>query len=198
MGDERARYRRATIRDRAVEAVEAIRANPRRSLLIAAIVALGAYASLRGVGAATIERLGVGDCLYVRTSAVMQTGAGARPIGEPGEVETVLDADQAEHAPCDQSHGHEVVAVVTFPLPTPASPGSMPVAPPPSETRALVQPRCEDAFPAYVGHALAGSRYVVFSVVPFASSPLNGTLGVCLLARADGQWMSKPARGSGE
>lgn len=51
----------------------------------------------------------------------------------------------------------------------------------------------------YVGRPLEGSRYSVFAAVPepTAGGP-SPALGICLVARADGQWMDHPARGSGE
>jgi putative regulator of septum formation len=142
--------------------------------------------------------LEVGDCLYVRAVADQSSD---RPIGEPHDVAGALLAGEAERAACDASHGHEVSAVVVPALET-LAPGATPTLLDHAQMQALTGPLCDAAFAAYVGHALSGSRYITFPVVPDTDAAAGWAAGgrrtVCLVARADGQWMDHPARGSGE
>lgn len=83
------------------------------------------------------------------------------------------------------AHGHEVSALVD-----------------PASLRYLLseaQVACRDAFAGYVGHALAGSRYITSPAIPTAEAQAAGAKeAICLVARSDGGWMDHPARGSGE
>jgi hypothetical protein len=46
---------------------------------------------------------------------------------------------------------------------------------------------------------LAGSTYVTFAVIPAADQLVTRPrLGLCLVARTDGQWLTSPAKNSGE
>ena len=138
---------------------------------------------------ATADRLTSGDCIYARTAAASQTGSGARPIGDPGQVEAVIDDAKAVRAACGLSHSHEVSATV----PISASVTD------PAVAREAVQERCDAVFEAFVHHPLTGSAYVTFAVVPTSSQLATGPkLGICLVARADGQWLTSPAKNSGE
>src|SRR6185369_4928275 len=96
------------------------------------------------------------DCIYVRTAAAGQTGPGARPVGEPADVEAVIDKGTAVRAACGLSHSHEVSAVV----PISSSTTDREIA------RETVQERCDAEFEAFVHHPLAGSAYVTFAVIP--------------------------------
>ncbi len=138
---------------------------------------------------ATADRLTSGDCIYVRTAAAAQTGPGARPIGDAGEVETVIDKGTAVRAACGLSHSHEVSA--TVPISTSITD--------PAVAREAVQERCDAEFDAFVHHPLAGSAYITFAVVPTSEQLATGSkLGLCLVARTDGQWLTSPAKNSGE
>jgi len=65
--------------------------------------------------------------------------------------------------------------------------------------RANVQATCEAVYADYVGHPLAGSSYVTFAVIPSVAQLSTGPqLALCLVARADGQWLTSPARNSHE
>ena len=124
--------------------------------------------------------LRVGDCLYVRTSTSQDVD---HPIGTTEEVVAILLGGGAERASCDASHGHEVSLVLD--LTTGRTIG--------------LDFECRGAFAGYVGHALDGSRYTTFPVLPTGTQQSAGAqAGFCLIARADGQWMDHPARGSGE
>lgn len=167
-----------------------LREHPIRGV-ITILLAAGAIGSILNPPIeATADRLTSGDCIYARTPAAAQTGAGARPIGEAADVEAVINKGTAVRAACGLSHGHEVSAVV------PISGSNLDRA----VVRDTVQQSCDTFFDAYVHHALAGSTYVTFAVIPTAEQ-LAGTsphLGLCLVARADGQWLTTPAKNSGE
>ena len=112
-----------------------------------------------------------------------------------------LLAGEAERAACDASHGHEVSAIVVPALET-LAPGVTAAPLDHARMQALAEPLCDAAFEAYVGRALDGSRYITFPVVPDTDAAVGWVIGgrrtVCVVARADGQWMDHPARGSGE
>jgi hypothetical protein len=130
----------------------------------------------------SVNELAVGDCLFVRTSTAQEA---TRPIGDERVVTEAILAGKAERASCSASHGHEVSALVDLAT----------LADPFSEARAA----CQTAFEPYVRRAAEGSLYLTFAAVPTPGAQAAGeTLGVCLVARADGQWMDHPARGSKE
>jgi len=138
---------------------------------------------------ATADRLTSGDCIYARTAAAGQTGPGARPVGEPSDVEAVINKGTAVRAACGLSHSHEVSATVVI---------STSITDP-AVARETVQERCDAEFAAFIQHPLAGSAYVTFAVVPTTDQLATGPrLGLCLVARADGQWLTSPAKNSGE
>jgi hypothetical protein len=63
--------------------------------------------------------------------------------------------------------------------------------------RANVQATCDAVFADYVGHPLTGSAFVTFAVIPSVAQLSTGPqLALCLVARADGQWLTSPARNS--
>jgi hypothetical protein len=171
------------------ELVPWIREHPVRGV-ITLLLAAGAIGTIFNPPIeATADRLTSGDCMYVRTGAAAQTGSGARPIGEPADVEAVIDKGTAVRAACGLSHSHEVSATV----PISASITD------PAVARETVQERCDAVFEAYVHHPLAGSAYVTFAVIPTSEQLATGPkLGICLVGRADGQWLTGPAKNSGE
>lgn len=171
------------------ELVPWIRAHPIRGV-ITILLAAGAVGTLLNPPIeATVDRLASGDCIYARTAAAAETGPGARPIGEPADVEAVINRGTAVRAACGLSHGHEISAVV------PISASTVD----PAIIRDTVQQRCDAVFDAYVHHPLAGSAYVTFAVIPTPDQLATGPrLGLCLVARADGQWLTSPAKNSGE
>lgn len=171
------------------ELVPWIREHPIRGVVML-LLAAGAIGSILNPPIeATADRLTSGDCIYARTAAASQTGPGSRPIGAPAEVEAVINRGAAVRAACGLSHGHEVSAVV----PISSSTGDRETA------RETVQERCDSVFEAFVHHPLGGSTYVTFAVIPTADQLAAGPpLGLCLVARADGQWLTSPAKNSGE
>ena len=200
LGDERARYGQRSLRER-LDDVIAWPASHHFATVVILVVVVGALllAAARGLSV-NLRDLAVGNCLYVPTAAALDAGS-ARPIGEAAVVVSVLLTDGAERTACTASHGHEVSAIVTPALPTRA-PGEMGELLDEAVMRAMTAPLCEQAFEAYVRRSLGESRYVTFPVVPGADGAAawvrGGQRTVCLVARADGQWMDQPARGSGE
>jgi hypothetical protein len=197
LGDERARYGRKSLAERLDDAL-AWPANHRAATAVLLVI-IGGGALLYVATARPVDPrdLAIGDCLYVPTEAAKDPTS-ARPIGESGAVEDVIVRLGALRAGCTASHGHEVSAVVTGPEPSSSATGIGALFDR-DAIRRQTQPLCDAAFPGFVGHALAGSIYVTFPVAPETAEWIaGGRRTVCLVARADGQWMGQPARGSGE
>lgn len=178
-----------------------MRAHPIRAVFMLLLAAGTIGTLLNPPIEATADRLSIGDCIYARTSAAVDSGPGARPIGDATMVETVVMDGRAERAACGLSHGHEVSLVVQLPQLASLPPGASAQSSPPDRdvVRADVQRQCDSAFRGFIGHDLAGSTYVTFAAVPSAAQYVAGSdRGVCLVARADGQWMLTLARDSGQ
>jgi hypothetical protein len=185
------RYPKATLRDRLEELVDSVRAHPFRTAALVIGVVIVGLSLLNAPRTARLDTLAVGECLYARTSASTAVGAGGRPIGDPSEVEAVIDSGGAEYAGCGASHGHEVSAIVELAPFGPASIGR-------AELRAAVQARCDAAFEGYVGRPADGSEFETFAVLPSDAQIADGaTVAACLIARRDGQWLAGQARDSG-
>jgi hypothetical protein len=182
LGDERSRYGRRSLREQ-IDEVITWPANHRFATGIILVVIVGAVLLSVTAGIFRDPReLAVGDCLFVRTGTAPDD---ARPIGDPKTVESAVIAGGAETAGCGSSHGHEVSALIDL-----ASLGDVP---------SDAETACAQAFPAFVGHALDGSRYITLAAVPTAEAQAAGAKqAICLVARDDGQWMDHAARGSGE
>ena len=192
---------RASLGQQLGELVVWIRAHPIRGIF-SLLLAAGTIGTLLNPQIeATPNRLSIGDCIYARTSAATGNGPGARPIGDAAMVEAVVMSGGAERAACGLSHGHEVSLVVELPqlaTPDPGS-GGVPQSPDRNLMRADLQRQCDTAFRGFVGHDLAGSEFVTFAAVPTEAQFVAGSdRGVCLVARADGQWMLTLARDSGQ
>jgi hypothetical protein len=193
LGDERTRYARKTVREQVGDMVATLRAHRVAVGVAVVVLAIAAILSLLSGRPIRPGELAVGDCLYVPIPAAADVSAD-RPIGLPADVEAVLMTGGAETAPCNGSHGHEVSAIVGLRLPLPSG-----VVPTQNALRAYAQSVCVQMFPGYVGHPLAGSLYETFAAVPTTEAWNAGQGdGVCLVARADGVWMSHPAHNSGE
>lgn len=190
MSGEDDRYEHASLAERLGDIVGWFRAHP-LGLVPVLLVAAGFFTQVVAPPRAAGPRdLRVGDCVFVRTSQANAIGPGARPIGEPSEVTQVLMAGAAEQASCSASHGHEVSGLVEGPEPPAGYPG---------EVQLEEFGGCAAAFTDYVGRTLDGSLYTTFAAVPTADDWATGIRRVvCLVARADGQWMMHAARGSRE
>jgi len=193
LGDERTRYGRKSIREQAADVVAGLRSHPVAVGVVVVVFGIAAVLWLLAGRPVGVADLRVGDCLYVPLPATVDVNTD-RPIGEPADVEQVLMTGGAETASCSSSHGHEVAAIVDL-GPPPAS-GAAPTQ---DSLRSYALTLCAQAFPGYVGHPMAGSIYQVLAAVPSVDAWSAGQRsGVCLVARADGQWMTHPARDSGE
>jgi hypothetical protein len=191
---------RASIGLQLGELVVWMRAHPIRSVFMLLLAAGTVGTLLNPQIEATPNRLSIGDCIYARTSAAADNGPGSRPIGDAAMVEAVVMSGGAERAACGLSHGHEVSLVVELPQLASPPPGQS-AAPPPDRDvmRADLQRQCDAAFRGFIGHDLAGSEYVTFAAVPTEAQYVAGSdRGICLVARADGQWMLTLARDSGQ
>ena len=178
-----------------------MRAHPIRGVFMLLLAAGAIGTILNPPIEATADRLSIGDCIYARTSAATTSGPGARPIGDAAMVEAVVMDGRAERAACGLSHGHEVSLVVQLPPVASPPPGASGATSTPDRevVRADVQRQCDAAFRGFIGRELAGSTYVTFAAVPSEAQYLAGSdRGVCLIARADGQWMLTLARESGQ
>lgn len=188
MTRERDRYPRMTLRDQLDELVDWVRGH---SLVVLAALIVAVYVVTQIIlppASARPEDLRVGDCLYIRTTATSDLAPGVRPIGEPAAVGLSLLGGGADQTGCSASHGHEVSAVIDLTEQPPASPLS-----------ASLDRACEGVFGSYVGRDLGSSMYGTFAVVPDDAHWDAGIhRAVCLVARADGQWMTHAARGSSE
>ena len=182
LGDERARYARRSLREQLDDLFAWPGAHRIATLVIAGFFVVGALLwATRGLQVAPGD-LAVGECLYVRTSASQSDD---HPIGDPDDVAAALLRGGAERAGCDASHGHEVSALLDLTTLRDVS----------SEAAA----RCIAAFKSYIGHPLQGSAYTTFAALPTPVERSGGAhLGVCLVARDDGNWLDHPARSSGE
>ncbi len=197
LGDERARYGRRSLREQLDDAI-AWPGKNRFAAGVMLVVIAGALLLVIARGRpANLADLRVGDCLFVPTAAAQDE---ARPIGQATAVEDVILAGGAQQAGCTASHGHEVAAIVGPPSPTATlAPSVLRVRFDRDAIRRVAQLLCEAAFAGYVGHALAGSRFMTFPVAPDAADWIaGGQQTTCLVARVDGQWMGHPARGSAE
>ena len=192
---------RASIGLQLGELVAWMRAHPIRAVFMLLLAAGTVGTLLNPQIEATPNRLSIGDCIYARTSAAANTGPGAQPIGNAAMVEAVVMSGGAERAACGLSHGHEVSLVEELPQLASPQPGSGGASQSPDRDRmrADLQRQCDEAFRGFIGHDLAGSEYVTFAAVPTEAQYVAGSdRGICLVARADGQWMLTLARDSGQ
>ncbi|MEO8463046.1 MAG: hypothetical protein ABI555_07525 [Chloroflexota bacterium] len=185
---EISRYRRASLREQLGDVVGWFRSHPVAAITVV-VLGAGYVAQIVSPQRPTGPTdLFVGECLFARTGAIIDTEPGARPIGGPTDVGPIVLAGAAEYAPCSGSHGHEVLAVI----PLTASTGVY------ENQQATVQVACEARFEPYVGAPRSASGYETFAVVPSLDDWDAGIrTGLCLVARKDGQWMTEPASGSG-
>jgi len=184
MFGERDRYPRRTVRDQLEELGDWAREHQPALLIALVVVAVLVWLFTPGPPVRP-QDLAVGDCLYVRTPAAEDLGPSARPIGEPGVAAAAVLSGRAIRTACNESHGHEVAALVDVPRTGEPRPGHL-------------QGVCEEAFEVYVGRLLDGSAFAPVVAAPVVEQWGAGVRrAICLVARRDGQWMTHPARGSG-
>ena len=189
---ERERYGRKSLAERVSDAWAWFRGNRNAQIVVGLIAAGLALLFVLTPSTVRFDQLAEGDCLFVRTRSAVDLDR-STSIGDPSAIAAILLADGAERTACDQNHGHEVIAVGTLDgAPGDPYPGSGPL-------RAAEEVRCEAAFEPYVGRPADGSAFVAFVVVPDDIRWDAGSRTVaCLLQRADGRYLDRPARGSGE
>jgi len=189
---ERTRYGRKGPIETVSDWIAEGRAHP-MALLFAALL-VGGWVLLRLITPESLsfESIEAGQCLYVRTGSAASLDASRRPIGTPDLVRAAVLLGGAEPAPCDGSHGHEVASRAGYDRAfDDRYPGERPLL-------AAAQAPCEAAFLAHVGRPLAGSSLALTIVVPDERRWTDGVRdALCLVHRADGQFLQGPAQGSG-
>jgi hypothetical protein len=189
---ERDRYGRASIREQAGDVATELRAHPGVMLLIALLVGGWLFFTLTKPAYVQVGGLRPGDCLYIHAPDADTESPGGRPAGTATAAVAALYGQGSERAACDGSHSHEVLAVFEEAAETGAPyPGGA----------ALIRSReaaCTAAFTAWVGRSPDGSVLEPVLAVPDETRWGKGMRsGACLLARADGQFIGMPAKGSG-
>jgi hypothetical protein len=188
---ERERYQRASLADQLRDELANLRRQPRLLLLLGLII--GGFVVLRILEPAVVqvEDLRTGDCIYIPTPGSGEVDS-TRPIGLVADQVYGLFQAGAERAPCDGSHSHEVAGVFRFDdLAGEAYPGLAALA-------SREQAACEAAFASYVGRPTAGSALDLVIAVPRdVDWPEGRRAGVCMVSRADGQFLTSRAAGSG-
>jgi Septum formation len=190
---ERERYQTASWTERIGDELRAMRAHPGVILVALLVIGGGVVLNVLRPQVVQVRGLAVGDCLDIRAADADRDGlAGARRIGSAQAAVDVLYAQGAERAGCDQSHSHEVISTDEF--------AEQAIAPYPGAS--VLQDRlragCVADFATYVGHPLEDSELDLVVAVPDEAAwnaPIR--VGVCLVARRDGDFLAAPARGSG-
>ena len=188
---ERDRYRRASLGEQLGGEVAALRRHPGVMAILLVILGGWLVLVLTSPGYVHAEALLVGDCLYVPNPSANQDTPGMPTIGKAIDVAYKLLGQGAERASCTASHGHEVLHTWSYAEPAgAANPGNAALT--------LPAAACADAFPAFIGHPLDGSEFAITVATPTETQWTKGArTGVCLVNRADGEFMTTPAQGSG-
>ncbi len=192
------RYPKETLRQQVEDVIGWFPAHRNGSTAIALVLGLLVLWRLITPGIVQLGDLRTGDCLFVRTAAATTT-IDPRP-GDPVTVGQAILAAGAERASCDLSHGHEVTGVVDLDTHDNTSVPGAPPAFDPLSLLAIAEEACAPTLAAYLGLApgAASAAYVGFAVIPNAIVWERGTrVAACLLASADGRFLTAPARGSG-
>jgi hypothetical protein len=189
---ERDRYGRKSIAETFRDGVGWFPTHRTASVAILTLLGMLAMLAILRPAQVGLGDLRVGDCLFIRTSSAGDVAPGARPAGSSTDVGLALLAGGGSRAACDQSHGHEVSAVIALGnVQADSFPGR-------DALLARVTPACPAAFPGYVGRPLEGSSFVTFGVAPDQGSWTRGIRsGACLVGLASGAFFGYPARQSG-
>jgi len=188
---ERERYAHASLREQVASELRGLSRTP---ALIALLLAVGGGWLLLNItkpAPAPVDRLAVGDCLYIHAGDAEPDASLGRPIGTDDGALIALYAGGAEHAPCNASHSHEVADAWVLEGSTAAPyPGQV-------ELTTAHTDRCSAAFEAYVGHPVEGSELTFTVAIPPPRAWEKGTrAAACLVSRANGGYLPAPARGS--
>jgi hypothetical protein len=141
---------------------------------------------------ARVGDLRAGDCLYIHAADADTDSPTGRPAGSSTSAVAALYSQGAEKAPCDGSHSHEVILqTVLADTPGREYPGANALV---ERTRVA----CEAAFAEYVGRPAGDSALELIVAVPPDASWTDGVRAApCLVGDPGGQFLLKPARGSG-
>jgi hypothetical protein len=191
-GRERDRYARASFREQAGDVVASLRRNPGITLVIALVIGGWLVLNLATPAPVRVRDLRAGDCLYIHAADADTDTPTGRPAGSSTSAVAALYSDGAEKAPCGGSHSHEVLLQTTVADATGTEyPGANALV---ERTRAA----CEAAFTEYVGRPSEGSALELIVAVPPEASWTDGVRAApCLVGDPKGQFLVKPAKGSG-
>lgn len=191
-GRERDRYARASLREQAGDALKSLRGSPGLVVVMALVLGGLVLLTLWTPDAVKVGNVQAGDCLYIHAGDADTDSPTGRPAGSSSSAVAALYAQGAEKAPCDGSHSHEVVLQTIFPDPAgTAYPGQ-------DVLRERNQEACEAAFEEHVGRPADGSSLELVVAVPGEKAWENGARAApCLVGDPKGQFLLKPAKGSG-
>jgi hypothetical protein len=191
-GRERDRYARASFREQAGDVVASLRRHPGITTVLVLVIGGWLFLNLVTPAPVRVRDLKAGDCLYIRAADADTDSPNGRPAGTSASALEALATRGVERAPCDGSHSHEVVMQIVFPDPTGAAyPGQRVL----SERN---QAACEAAFEAYVGRPVDGSSLESLVSMPNEGAWANGERAApCLVGDRSGQFLLRPAKGSG-
>lgn len=189
---ERDRYARASLREQAGDTLTELRAHPGVVALLVVLLGGWLFFTLTRPTYLQVADLAVGDCLYIHAPDADTDTPTGRPTGTETGMVAALYGQGAERAACDASHGHEVIVTMAFDHEAGAPfPGAAALREPWAEP-------CDDAFEQWVGVDSERSELTVVIAVPDETAWDKGTrAGACLVARADGDFLAGPAKGSG-
>jgi hypothetical protein len=191
-GRERDRYARASLREQAGDLVASLRRHPGVVLVMALVLGGLVALAIWTPDAVRVSDLRAGDCLYIHAADADTDSPTGRPAGSSASAVAALYVDGAEKATCDGSHSHEVLLQTVFPDPAgTAYPGQ-------DVLRERNQAACEAAFEAHVGRPADGSSLELVVAVPNEKAWNIGVRAApCLVGDPKGQFLLKPAKGSG-
>ncbi len=189
------RYPKAGLRQRAEDFVGWFPAHRNGTAAIAIVVGLLVLYRVLTPGFVHLGDVRPGDCLFVRTAAATST---VRPgPGDPASVGEALRRGAAEPASCDLSHSHEVSGLVDL---AGDAVGAAPPAFDAAALTALAGEACSRGLAFYLGlpAGTASTAYVGFAVIPDQPGwERGGRVAACLVAAADGTFLTAHARGTG-
>ncbi len=189
---ERDKYGRASLREQLGSEIAALRRNPPLIWLLVALVGGWAILTVTRPQALAVTQLRTGDCVYIHAPDADTDTPGGRAIGSELGALGALYEQGAERSACDASHSHEVaLAWILGDGLTASYPGQ-------AALTVRERERCEAAFTAHVGRPSEGSTFALVIAVPTPTAwAASVRAAACLVARADGAFLSGSARGSG-
>jgi hypothetical protein len=191
-GRERDRYARASLREQAGDLAASARRHPGIVAIIAIVVGGWLVLNLATPTPVKVRDLQAGDCLYIRAADADRDSPTGRPAGSSTSAVAALYSDGAEKASCDGSHSHEVLLQTTL------ADGAGTEYPGRDVLVERTRAACEAAFAEYVGRPPEGSALELIVAVPPDASWTDGVRAApCLVGDPTGQFLLRPANGSG-